>query len=259
MARTKHNYIIEIQYLGYRFHGWQKQKDVKTVHLMIDKTLKFVFGHDNFKTHGTSRTDALVSANKSAFELFLNFEINKEEFLKELNLNFPADIKANSIVDAPDDFNIIQSSKTKEYLYLFSSEQKPHPFSASILYNFYDLDIELMKQGAKLFQGEHNFKLFCSKAGDRTDFTREIILSEIVENDVYTASFFPKNTYLFRVKSKGFMRNQVRLMMGQLIKLGQGEISLKTLETYLSNPDIIPFLNYIAPASGLILQDIEFD
>ena len=49
MAKFKHYYLIRIAYLGYRLHGWQKQPDVKTVHLMIDRTLRFVFENDEFK------------------------------------------------------------------------------------------------------------------------------------------------------------------------------------------------------------------
>lgn len=225
---------------------------------MVDKTINFVFGHDNFKTHGTSRTDALVSANMSAFELFVNFEIDMEMFLEDLNFNFPADIRAIEIREVDSNFNIIQTPKTKEYIYLFSSTEKPHPFSASLVYNFPNLDIDKMKIGAKLFEGTHNFKLFCAKPGDRTDFMRDIALSEIMENDIYTANFFPEKTYLFRVKGKGFFRNQVRLMMGQLVLLGQGQISLNDLKEFLDNPHD-GYLKFIAPASGLILQGIEFE
>ena len=72
MAKYSNLYLIHIQFLGFRFHGWQKQPDVKTVHEMIDKTLWFVLGHEAYKTMGASRTDAKVSAQHFVFELFLN-------------------------------------------------------------------------------------------------------------------------------------------------------------------------------------------
>ena len=56
----KYYYVITIQYLGYRFHGWQKQPDVKTVHLMIDRTLNFILEGKKFKSLGSGRTDAMV-------------------------------------------------------------------------------------------------------------------------------------------------------------------------------------------------------
>ena len=50
MFDKRYYYLLKIQYLGYRFHGWQKQPDVKTIHLMIDRTLKFILKDIRFKT-----------------------------------------------------------------------------------------------------------------------------------------------------------------------------------------------------------------
>jgi len=255
----KYYYLIRIQYLGFRFHGWQKQKSLKTVHLMIDKTIRFVLDHDNFKTLGTSRTDAMVSANDSAFELFLEEKIIEKTFLSDLNKNLPSDIKITSILEVDNSFNIINTSKIKEYLYIFSFGEKVHPFSASMISSFtFYLDIELMKEGAKLFLGSNNFRRYCTKPSEKTNFIRETLVSEIVENDIFEANFFPEKSFIYRVSSKGFMRNQIRLMMGQLILLGKGEISLLELEESLSGNDKTHF-RYIAPASGLILNKVEYN
>jgi len=252
-------YLIHIQYLGFRFHGWAKQPDVKTVHQMIDKTLPFVLGHRNFKTLGASRTDAMVSANHSIFEIFLKEPLDTEQFLYDMNSNFPMDIKAIKIEETNREFNIIQSPKNKEYIYLFSFGEKCHPFSASLLSSFMEnLDIELMKSGARLFQGKHNFRKYCTKPSDKTIFEREILVSKIEENTLYRASFFPNTSYAYHVHGKGFMRNQIRLMMGQLLRLGRGEISLDEIRISLLKPDEIP-LDCIAPPSGLILNRIAFD
>ena len=70
--KYKYFYVVTIQFLGFRFHGWQKQTNAKTLHEMVDKSLEFVFHHTNFKTLGASRTDAKVSANRYVFELFIN-------------------------------------------------------------------------------------------------------------------------------------------------------------------------------------------
>ena len=80
----------------------------------------------------------------------------------------------------------------------------------------------------------------------------------MVENTEITASFFPESTYVLRVKGKGFGRNQIRLMMGALIKLGRGEISLDYVRQTLQ-PESTEVIEYIAPASGLILNKIEFE
>ena len=261
MFEKRFYYLIKIQYLGYRFHGWQKQPDVKTIHLMIDRTLKYILGDVKFKTLGAGRTDAMVSANEAALELFIyNIPIHDfDEFLERFNLNLPQDIRALSITEVDANFNVIQNSKLKEYHYVFSQGQKNHPFCAPILTTILDtLDVELMKKGAKLFEGTHNFKAYCYKATDKGEYTRTIDSCEIVDNTIYTANFFPEESYVLKVKGKGFMRNQIRLMFGCLIKLGRGELTLNDIKKSLL-VDTNFIMDYIAPASGLILHKIEFE
>ena len=260
MQRKKYYYLVHIQYLGFRFHGWAKQPKLKTVHGMIDKTLRFALGHTNFKTLGTSRTDAMVSANHSAFELFLEAPLGDfDEFLDFFNQNLPTDIKALRVEEVDENFNIINTPKTKSYEYLFAYGKKGNPLMASLMcFIQSDLNVDLMNEGAQLFLGKHNFSSFVTKPNEKTKFEREILTSEISTNTKYTANFFPEHSFIYKVSSKGFMRNQVRLMMGQLIQLGRNEITLDQLQELIDKKREKP-LTFIAPASGLILDEIEFD
>jgi tRNA pseudouridine38-40 synthase len=250
---------VTVQYLGYRFHGWQKQPNLKTVHLMIDKTLRFILEKKPFKTLGAGRTDAMVSANEAAFELFLSEPIEDvPTFMELFNFNLPQDIRVLNIEAVSDTFNIIQNSKVKEYLYLFSEGKKNHPFCAPLITTILEpLDVDLMKQGAKCFEGTHYFKSYCYKATDEGIYNRTIETCEIVTNDLWTANFFPEKTYILRVRGKGFMRNQIRLMMGTLIKLGRGDITIEYIQNSLKS-DSQEVMDYIAPASGLMLYKVEF-
>ena len=63
MSKWSSYYLIRIEFLGFRYHGWQKQAKLKSIQGMVDKTFKFVLGHVNFKTLGCGRTDAKVSAD----------------------------------------------------------------------------------------------------------------------------------------------------------------------------------------------------
>lgn len=250
-----------MQYLGYRLHGWQRQPNLKTVEGLIKKTMKFVLPDRQTKILGSSRTDAMVSANEAAFELFLYDEPLEDfpAFMSLFNKNLPPDILATSIKEVDNLFNIIQNPKLKEYLYLFSFGEKNHPFCAPLMATIQgDLNIDLMKNGAKLFEGSCNFKNYCVAPSENTVFERIIIKSEIAENQVYTANFFPETSYLFRVQGAGFLRNQIRLMMGALIQLGKGELQLNDIEESL-NPENTQVIKYIAPPSGLILNRIEFE
>ena len=77
----KYYYLIHIQYLGFRYHGWLKQPGLKTIESMIEKTIRFVLDHTNFKILGSSRTDAKVSANHSAFELFVSDPLDIDQLV----------------------------------------------------------------------------------------------------------------------------------------------------------------------------------
>ena len=260
MLQKRNFYLVKVQFLGYRFHGWQKQPNTKTVHLMIDRTLKFILGEQKFKTLGAGRTDAMVSASEAAFELFLDGQPLQDlvEFMGTFNQNLPQDIRVLSIEEVDAKFNIIQDSKLKEYHYVFAHGGKFHPFAAPILTTILEpLDIELMKQGAQLFQGKNNYKTYCYKPTNDGVYNRELIGCELIENTLYTASFFPKKSYVLKVIGKGFGRHQIRLMMGALIKLGRGEIDLEYIKDSLK-PESEFVMDYIAPASGLILHKIEF-
>ncbi len=257
--KKRYYYVVTIQYLGYRFHGWQKQPNVKTLHLMVDRTLNFILEGRDFKTLVSGRTDAMVSAEEACFELFIYEEITDfDAFLELFNTNLPQDIRALKMHAVDKDFNIIQHSKLKEYNYLFTYGQKCHPFCAPILTTILtDLDINLMIEGAKLFEGEHFYRAYCYKPSPNGQFNREVVSCEIVENTIYTANFFPKKSYILKVTGKGFMRNQIRLMMGTLIELGQGKRTLEEIRISLTNENTYN-MQYIAPASGLILKSISF-
>jgi len=258
MANWTHFYLIRIEFLGFRYHGWQKQPGLKSVHGMIDKTLLFVLGHENFRTLGCSRTDAKVSADDYAFELFALEEQVPERLLHSLNRNLPPDIRAKSIETARTGFNIIQSSKIKEYHYNFSFGEKSHPINAPTIRDFgLSLDIDRMMEAAPVFLGIHNFKRYASKPSPDTVLEREIIQSEIVRNTRLIGNFIPKNSYVFIVASKSFMRYQVRLMMGALVEVGRGSWSIEDLKESLLNFDGTQ-IKHVAPSSGLTLHRVDF-
>lgn len=225
---------------------------------MLEKTAQTVLGHSDFKILGASRTDSKVSANHNAFELFIHQDLAPDFLCKAFNTHLPNDIRIMKVEKVGPEFNIIQAPKFKEYLYLFSCGRKEHPFCASLVCAFQeDLDIELMKKGAHLFKGTHNFIQYCTKPSSGTRFKRTVDLSVIEKSSGIEAGFFPLQTWVYKVTAKGFMRNQVRLMMGQLLRLGRREIDLNDIRNSLTGKKPTP-LPVIAPASGLILNRIGF-
>jgi len=255
---NKFNYIIEIQFLGFRYSGWQKQPEAKTVQGMIDKTFFCIFEHNNFKTLGAGRTDSKVSARQFPFQLLLTEPVDTSKLFKDLEKNLPPDIKVLSVQSAAPDFSVISQPKIKQYKYTFTYGEIPHPFCAPFLVHFRgDLNIEAMKAGALLFQGEHNFKNYCYKPSEKTQVVRSLSHSVIVENDLSQPDFLPQKSWVFEVESSGFLRHQIRLMMGALVRLGQGELSLEDIAFSL-NETVDRRESLIVPSSGLTLHKVEF-
>lgn len=259
MAKWTNFYLIRIEFLGFRYHGWQKQPKFKSVHGMIDKTLEFIFDHDNFKTLGCGRTDAKVSADDYAFELFINESLILEKLLHSLNKNLPSDIRAKSVDKVDESFNIIQNAKIKEYHYHFSSGEKSHPFNAPFIRDFgKELDMNSVIKAANIFAGVHNFKRYASKPAPTTVFEREILSSTIEPNTKFNGQFAPNNAFVYKVRAKGFMRYQVRLMMGALIEVGRGVWSVEDLKHSLIDYNGTQ-IRHVAPSSGLTLHKVEFE
>ena len=252
-------YLVRIQFLGFRYHGWQKQEGLKTVHQMVDKTLKFVLGDVPFKSLGCGRTDAKVSAEDYAFELFTSKDLVPEQLVHRLNANLPADIRVLNVKAVDAQFNIIQHAKTKTYHYHFCFGDKPHPFSSPLVQFFgKKLDIARMIRASSLLEGEHDFTAFTPKPGAETQLTRHLNKAEIVSVDTKDAFMPVSDHYVFRVTSSGFLRYQVRLMMGALIEIGRGLLTLEDLQALLSGERTDP-IKTVAPGSGLRLHRVEFD
>ena len=253
-------YLLNIRFLGFRLHGWQKQPNLKTVHFVVDKTLKFVLESTRFKTIGVGRTDAKVSAHNYPVQLFVDETIDKEQFLKSFNRNSPADLLLLEVRKIKDiSFNIIQHQKIKEYHYHFSNEGKNHPFCAPFMTGYEDLNIERMREGASLFEGTHYFGVYCSKPSEHTQLTRTINSCEIISSTENSEGFFPKQRYILKVRGQGFLRYQIRLMMGALVELGKGNISLEQIKESFIEKKERKIQGTIAPGSGLQLFGVEFE
>ncbi len=259
MQPKRFYYLISLQYLGFRFHGWQLQPDVPTVELMVRKTLRFILPDAKTKVLACGRTDAKVSANQTFIELFSDVELpNHEVFIGTFNYNLPSDIKALEIKEVDEKFNIIQDSKTKNYHYYFAFGEKMNPLAASLISFIHgELDLDLMQKAAHVYAGKRDYYSYTFRPKAKTDTNAEVISCKIEENNELKANFFPEKSYVLKITGKGFKRNQIRLLMGILIDLGRHKYDFDFFLDTLDGSKKIK-LEHIAPASGLILQNVEF-
>ena len=254
----KFYYLFRIQYLGFRYHGWLKQTSRKTVQESIEEAFRHALETTDFQIMGSSRTDSMVSAQENFFELITEKEcIYLEQLCSLLNQILPPDIKILSAKPISKEFKIISSARFKEYHYYFSFGEKLHPFCAPFMAMINeDLDVDLMNEAARLFEGEHNFSNFCYRLKDTQSPLRKIEMSLVETNRDLTASFFPAKSFVFKVRGKSFLRHQIRLMMGALFLVGMKKMTLNEFEEALKGNSPIKIMT--APASGLVLYRIQF-
>jgi len=259
MQNRPHTYLFWIQYLGFRYHGWQKQPNLKTIQGRLERVIRYVLGHENFSILSAGRTDSGVSCEKGAFELFNIDPVDIDIFIDDLNLNLPDDIRIISGQKVDSKFNIIQDVQGKEYRYYFTVGDKPHPFIASnIVWLYGQLDINLMKDAAKIFKGEHDFQRFCTKGKNTENYIRNIFDAEIEETDRFIGGYYPTKIYCFKVKGSGFLMHQVRMMVGALFQIGQGNLEVGDIKEALVSQDDKPLAGK-APAHGLVLHEVIFN
>lgn len=259
MQSRPFTYLFYIQYLGLRYHGWQVQSGVRTVQGTLHKAIRYLLSHEDFNILGASRTDAGVSCEKGAFELFLKTELDIQSFLKNLNSNLPADIRVFGGLQVPLDFNIIQGVSEKEYCYYFAFDQKFHPFRSAVMAYFDgEYDVGKMQLAADLFSGSHDFRNFCHREKSGSDCVREIITSKIeLVGPLEVLDPEGQQVCRYRVSGKGFLMHQVRYMVGAMLMVGSGSISIDLLKSALElKSDQRPWVK--APANGLVLNNIKF-
>jgi len=252
-----HYYRLDVKYLGFRYHGWQRQPNVKTVQLMVEKTINYVLkGEVKFKIIVASRTDAMVSASFSSIQLIVNKELNELSFILDLNKNLPSDIKALSIKKVSDDFNIITDVISKEYSYQFIFGEKPDPFCAPYMAYFAeDLKFNQMKKASELFIGRHNFESFTEKEKEK-DYTREVFDCKLIEVKNNSIPFFPDSFLKLIIRGNGFVKYQIRYIVGALVGIGIGELKENDIVEALKGGG--SNITRKAPASGLSLDNITF-
>lgn len=258
MQNKPFTYLFYIQYLGLRYHGWQKQPGLKTIQGKLEKVIRYVLGHENFTILSAGRTDSGVSCHRGAFELFNTADIELAFFIQQVNENLPDDIRLLEGKRVSLDFNIIQDVVAKEYRYYFVIGENFHPFAAGNLTYFQgEVDIEKIKSSADIFVGEHDFRRFCAKQKQSDNYCRQIFESEILEDKLILADGTQLKRCCYRVKGKGFLMHQVRLMMGSLLEVGKGIITIADIQEALKSQETSPLSGKV-PANGLVLYDLEF-
>lgn len=258
MQKTWFTYLFHVQYLGLRYAGWQRQEGVRTIQGTLERSFRYLLGEERYKILGAGRTDAGVSANRAAFELFSPIPIDLDSICYQVNKYLPSDIRLLEVKEVGKNFNIIHDVAWKEYRYNLAFGEKFHPFAGGYLSYFAgNPDIHLMREGLALLQGMHDFRRFCSVDKITDNYMRTILETSFSKHPQAGIGYVPRESYTIVFKGKGFLRYQVRIMVGALVDLGMGKLSLDEFEAAIFGKGNGP-IAVQAPPYGLVLEDVVF-
>ena len=243
-------YQVLIEYLGTSFVGWQIQKKGNSIQKVIQITFSKLL-KQKIILYGSGRTDAGVHAIEQSAHFDVNYKIqNIDKLIK--SLNFFLNKKMISIINIKKkniNFHARHSAKERSYIYLIQNRNSPSMLNKNREWHIRKkLDIKLIKKGAKKLIGTHDFSTFRASNCSAKSPVRTI------DSILVTKS---KNCIKLKFKSKSFLKNQVRSMVGCLKYVGEKKWDLKKFENVIIKKDrnkVAP----PAPACGLYLEKIIY-
>ncbi len=245
-----HRYQILLEYIGTSFVGWQIQKKGKSIQRIVQLTLSKLL-KQKIVLHGSGRTDSGVHALEQSAHFDVKNKIqNIEKTIKSLNYFLNNEmISIINIKKKKINFHARYSAKERIYVYIILNRFSPSTINKDREWHIRKkLDINLIKKGSKKLIGTHDFSTFRSSNCSAKSPVRTIKDIRISKS---------KNQIKLKFKSKSFLKNQVRSMVGCLKYLGEKKWNLKKFENVIKMKDrknIAP----PAPACGLYLEKVIY-
>lgn len=232
-------YMLVMSYDGSKYHGFQRQKNLKSVQGEVEQVLSKLL-NENIEIKGSGRTDRGVHAKCQVAHLITNKKVKGLKNILNKNLE---DIRISKIKKVKDSFHARHSVWKKVYVYKIDTTGNKDS-------NYYmiekrALDIKKIKEAAKIFVGKHNFKNFAS--GERENY----------ETFIFDIKVYRRNKVIYlKFIGTGFFRYMVRNLVGALLEVGKNKIDIMELK------DILELRNErrlsTAKANGLYLEKIIY-
>lgn len=240
------NIKLIISYDGSKFLGSQSQPNKLSVEDCFQKVLKRL--NIDTKIYFSGRTDKDVHATNQVINFLIPKYWNNLNKLKEiLNYHLPNSIVIKNISIVDDNFHSRYSAKKRVYRYILTTKQLT-PFNSNYITYYKNIDEKKIQNGIKEFIGIYDFEYFAK--GDRG--TKTTI------REIFNTKFYKyKDYYIFNFCANGFLRGQIRLMVGFLLKISDGDLSINDLKAQL-NKEIKISIKPAKP-NGLYLSKIIYE
>ena len=247
---TLQGHKLTVAYRGTEFSGWQRQAAKRTVQECIEIALEKLWGQ-KISLQGSGRTDTGVHALGQVASFNALRLHNATVLLRALNANLPRDVRIVKCRLVSPAFHARFDARGKTYRYLIWNRLVQDPFTHDTHWHVpRDLDLPAMRRAARLLLGRHDFASFTSNPGYERESTVRIMKRASVVRD--------GAALVFHFSADGFLYRMVRNLVGALVKVGKGKITVEEFVTILRSckrsaaPET-------APACGLYLMNVTYE
>ncbi len=235
-------------YDGTSFAGWQSQVGGRAIQDIIEKRIAEIFKKP-IRIHGSGRTDAGVHALGQVFHFDAEWRHGSPKLIAAFRIGLPSAIQIRSIHAVAKRFHARFDATGKRYEYhlqLGDADPFRRPFSWSI---YKPLNVAAMRAAAAVLQGRHDFRAFTALNGTvREDTVRVLRRLEVIGQG---------RRWRIVAEAEGFLYKMVRSLVGALVAVGEGKLTLAQLRESLHATERIPAIT-TAPPQGLFLVRVTY-
>ncbi len=242
-------YLIKLAYDGSEFHGWQIQPNAISVQESIESCLSKIFS-EKINVVGCGRTDTGVHAS-DFYAHFDGVEVkyDSHQLVYKLNKMLPNSISIKALYPVHEDFHARFSATSRKYHYHISKHKNPFKVNQVWFYNnSQQLDISKMKEAGAMLLDHDDFTSFAKLHTDAKTNICDVMEFNITETT---------DEIVLDIKANRFLRNMVRAVVGTIVEVGTGKLSIEDFKEIIRLKDR-KAAAFSAPASGLFLSEIEY-
>ena len=240
-------YFIHFAYDGTNYHGWQIQPDANSVQEELQKALSVLLRHD-VEIVGAGRTDAGVHARQMVAHFEWDGQLDCQQTAYRLGRMLPRDIAIYRMEPVADDMHVRFSAVRRTYHYYLHTERDPfcRQYSCEL---HYDLDFERMNEAGRILCTYEDFGAFCKSHSDVKTTLCRVSEAHWIQVD--------STHWYFRISANRFLRNMVRAVVGTMIDVGRGRITLDDFRKIVEGKQRTQ-AGESMPAHALFLEEIEY-
>lgn len=208
--------FIQLSYDGAAYHGWQKQPNARSVQQTLQEALSTLLQTD-IEVVGAGRTDAGVSARMMVAHFETDKACDNEQLVYKLNKLLPHDIAVQRIWEVSDEMHARFSATSRTYHYYIHTRKDPFVRQYSWLVTF-PLDFARMNEAASRLPDFDDFTSFSKVNTDTKTNLCNVTEARWTQEG--------ENTWRFTITANRFLRNMVRAIVGTLIEVGRGRMTV---------------------------------